>query len=309
MQLKIVSANISEKKGTVKKPTDSITITALGVEGDAHSGPWHRQISMLGRESVARFAKEAGRDIAFGEFAENLTTEGVELVNTLPLDRFSGNGVELEVTQIGKKCHGTACAIYTEVGNCVMPKEGIFARVVKTGVLAPGDVLIYSPRVFRFLIITLSDRAYSGEYTDRSGPRVADLLNSHFQNTHRKIQIESLLIADDSDALKKAVVAAIDNKIDVVITTGGTGVGERDITVDTIKPLLQKEIPGIMENIRMKYGAANPMALLSRSVAGITGNTFVYTLPGSVKAINEYMPEILKTLEHLIYMRYGIDTH
>ena len=69
-KIEIVSINISEKKGTVKKPTDSITITALGVEGDAHSGPWHRQISMLGRESVARFAKEAGRDIAFGEFAE-----------------------------------------------------------------------------------------------------------------------------------------------------------------------------------------------------------------------------------------------
>jgi len=309
MELKIISVNISEKKGTVKKPTDRITITELGVQGDAHSGNWHRQISLLGAESVARFALEAGRHIAFGEFAENLSTEGIELVNTLPLDRFSGHGVELEITQIGKKCHGTSCAIFTEVGNCVMPKEGIFARVKKAGELKPGDKLTYEPRIFRFRIITLSDRASRGEYSDRSGPRITEILSAHFANTKRKFETQNILISDNAVQLRLLIEKAIAEGVDVVITTGGTGIGERDITVDTIKPLLQMEIPGIMDSIRMKFGADNPLALLSRSVAGIAGNTLIYTLPGSVKAINEYMPEIMKTLEHLIYMRHGLDTH
>jgi len=94
-----------------------------------------------------------------------------------------------------------------------------------------------------------------------------------------------------------------------MITTGGTGIGQRDITVETVKPLLDKEIPGIMEAIRIKYGSQKPNALLSRGVAGLMNNTLVYTLPGSVKAVNEYMTEILKTLEHLIYMREGLDAH
>lgn len=309
MELKIISVNISEKKCTVKKPTERITITELGVQGDAHSGNWHRQISLLGTESVARFALEAGRHIAFGEFAENLTTEGIELVNTLPLDRFSGHGVELEITQIGKKCHGTSCAIFTEVGNCVMPKEGIFARVKKAGELQPGDKLTYEPRIFQFRIITLSDRASRGEYSDRSGPRITEMISAHFADTKRKFKTQNILISDNALQLRLLIEKAIAEGVDVVFTNGGTGIGERDITVDTIKPLLQKEIPGIMDSIRMKFGADNPLALLSRSVAGIAGNTLIYTLPGSVKAINEYMPEIMKTLEHLIYMRHGLDTH
>ena len=309
MELRIVSVNTSEKKGTVKKPVTSISISNHGVEGDAHAGNWHRQISLLGRESVSRFAQEAQRDIAFGEFAENLTTEGVELVNTLPLDIFEGNGITLEVTQIGKKCHGTACAIFAEVGNCVMPKEGIFARVIQGGELKPGDTLVYKQRIFRFSIITLSDRASRGEYADRSGPRIAELVSEHFAATKRKIMIENKLISDNAIELRQLLESEIAAGIDVVITTGGTGIGMRDITVDTVKPMLEMEIPGIMEHIRMRYGAGNSLALLSRSVAGITGNTLIYTLPGSVKAINEYVPEILKTLEHLIYMRHGLDTH
>jgi molybdenum cofactor synthesis domain-containing protein len=95
----------------------------------------------------------------------------------------------------------------------------------------------------------------------------------------------------------------------LVITTGGTGVGPRDITPEVVKELLDKEIPGIMEMIRMKYGAEKPNALLSRGVAGLMGNAFVYTLPGSVKAVNEYMSEITKTLKHLYLMRMGIDSH
>ncbi len=101
----------------------------------------------------------------------------------------------------------------------------------------------------------------------------------------------------------------VNQKYDVIFTTGGTGIGKRDITVDTVKSFQFREMPGIMELIRVKYGQEKPNALLSRSVAGIIDDTFVYTLPGSVKAVNEYMVEILKTIDHLFHMRAGIDSH
>lgn len=308
-QIKILSVNISEEKGTVKKPVEEITLNQNGVMNDAHRGPWHRQVSLLAKESFDRFSIQAGRQLAFGEFAENITTQGVELVETSPLDRFVGENVELEITQIGKECHGSACAIFKEVGNCVMPKEGIFARVIRQGSLKQGDVLEYVPRILRFQVVTLSDRAYRGDYTDRSGPRIVEILNNHFSKRPRNIHVETTLIPDDAASLSVVLEKASYEELDVVITTGGTGIGPRDITVETVKPMLDKEIPGIMEMIRVKYGANKPNALLSRGVAGLMSDTLVYTLPGSVKAVNEYMEEILKTLEHLIYMRHGLDVH
>ncbi len=309
MKIEILSVNVSEKKGTVKKAVDEITLNHLGVMDDAHAGHWHRQVSLLGKESVDRFSAQAGRPIAYGEFAENLTTEGVELFKTSPLDRFVGENVELEVTQIGKQCHGSACAIFREVGNCVMPKEGIFARVIRQGSLKPGETLEYKPRILRFHVVTLSDRASKGHYADRSGPRIIEILESYFDKLPRNIEVAHSIIPDDASSLSVLIEKSTYDDVDIIITTGGTGIGPRDVTIETVKPMLDKEIPGIMEMIRVKYGEQKPNALLSRGVAGLIGNTLVYTLPGSVKAVNEYMEEILKTMEHLVYMRYGLDVH
>ena len=137
-QLKVVSVNISEKKGTIKKPVSEISLTHQGVDGDAHSGPWNRQISILGMESIRRFEKQAGRKICPGEFAENITLESFDYSKIHPLDRFTCGDVEIEITQIGKECH-TRCAIFYQAGDCVMPKEGIFARVITGGTIRPGD--------------------------------------------------------------------------------------------------------------------------------------------------------------------------
>ena len=308
-KIKVLSVNISTEKGTVKKPVESIELTEKGIPNDAHAGSWHRQVSMLGKESFDRFAKLAGREINFGEFAENITTEGLELVNTKPGDRFVGENVELEVTQIGKKCHGDSCAIYREVGNCVMPKEGIFVWVKREGMLKPGDVLEYIPRVYKVMVITLSDRVYKGEYDDRSGPAVVNRVDDFFQSIKWEHTVDSMVIPDDDRMLRGNLLKAKELGYDLVITTGGTGIGPRDITPDVVKDMLDKELPGIMELIRVKYSTDKPNALLSRGIAGLMGNAFVYTLPGSVKAVNEYMDEITKTLKHLYLMKMGIDSH
>jgi molybdopterin adenylyltransferase len=164
------------------------------------------------------------------------------------------------------------------------------------------------PERFEILIITLSDRAYKGEYEDLSGPKIREMITDYFSTGGWQYNINVKLIPDDPIILKDLIVSS-GNNYNIIITTGGTGIGPRDITVETVVPLLSKEIPGIMEFIRIKYGAEKPNALLSRGVAGITGKSLIYTLPGSVRAVEEYMTEILKTLRHTVYMQYGIDKH
>ena len=134
----VVAVCISEKKGTVKHPVDQIEVKRnLGIPGDAHAGDWHRQISLLASESVDKM-KERFPDIPVGSFAENILTEGIELA-TLPVGTklMVGNSL-LEVTQIGKECHHD-CAIRKQVGDCVMPREGIFAIVLEEGTIKSGD--------------------------------------------------------------------------------------------------------------------------------------------------------------------------
>ncbi len=308
-KIKVISVNISEKKGTIKLPVNEIVINHQGITNDAHSGNWHRQVSLLSKESIELFSKQAGRTINYGEFAENITTGGIELGNTSVFDRFKIGTVELEVTQIGKECHGSTCAIFREVGKCIMPKEGIFCRVITPGTIIPGDLISYQPKIFNILIVTLSDRASKGEYEDKSGPKIKELTENYFNTTNLKCEINSQIIPDESSILKSVLQKAIKEHLDIIFTTGGTGIGQRDITPDVVKPMLDKEIPGIMEMIRYKFGKNNPNALISRSVAGIIKDCLLFTLPGSVRAVEEYTGEIFKTLKHLIYMKHGLDVH
>ena len=308
-EVAVLSVNISEKKGTIKKPVESIELNSTGVAKDAHSGNWHRQVSLLAKESIEKFSKEANRKIEFGEFAENITTEGILLHHTAPLDKFTLGDIELEVTQIGKKCHGDNCSIFREVGNCVMPKEGIFCRVVKGGQLKAGDKLSYFPRVIKTMIITLSDRASRGEYADKSGPLMEKLCKDFFQSKNRHYKIEKVIIPDSEEELSQLLEKAQSEDFDIVLTTGGTGIGPKDITPDVVKKYITKEIPGIMELIRVKYGMEKPNALVSRGIAGVMRRTLIYTLPGSPKAVNEYCSEIFKTIEHSLYMLNELDLH
>jgi molybdenum cofactor synthesis domain-containing protein len=225
------------------------------------------------------------------------------------LDRFRIGQVELEVTQIGKHCHGDNCAIYREVGKCVMPKKGLFCRVINNGQIKADDRVEYIPRPLQIFVITLSDRASAGVYSDRSGPRAKQILEEYFADKRWHLQINNMILADDAEQLTEKLNEAIAGQVDVILTLGGTGIGPRDITPETITVVCDKIIPGIMENIRINYGEQKPSALLSRSIAAIAGKTQIYALPGSLRAVEEYLTEILKTLEHAVYMMHGLDVH
>ena len=137
--MKIISIAISKKKGTRKTPVDAAFVSKNhGLEGDAHAGKWHRQVSFLASESIEQ-ARAQGLDVTFGDFAENIATTGIDW-KTVPVGthvRLGGN-VLVEITQIGKECHNK-CAIYYKAGDCIMPREGVFAKVLQEGTIHHGD--------------------------------------------------------------------------------------------------------------------------------------------------------------------------
>jgi MOSC domain-containing protein YiiM len=134
----VVAVNVSQSKGERKTPVPSVQFKEdHGIVNDAHAGDWHRQISLLAKESIDKMRK-LGLDVDSGDFAENITTQGLDLV-ALPVGTHVEIGETLvEVTQIGKECHNR-CAIYHQAGDCVMPKEGIFAKVLRGGIVLTGD--------------------------------------------------------------------------------------------------------------------------------------------------------------------------
>ncbi len=140
---KIVSLNVSRGKGTEKKPVDKVTLRIdHGIVGDAHAGDWHRQISLLAVESINKMLiKNTDLILPPGSFAENITTEGIDLMSLPVGTRLVTSETELEVTQIGKKCHNK-CNIAKKVGSCIMPKEGIFVKVISEGVLYKGEQVL-----------------------------------------------------------------------------------------------------------------------------------------------------------------------
>lgn len=139
---KVMAINISVKKGTIKEPIpEGNFIANHGLEGDAHAGNWHRQVSLLGQESIDKMKALGLKGLCWGKFAENITTSGIVLYELPVGTRLQIGETIQEVTQIGKKCHGNDCAVFREIGQCIMPLEGIFTRVLLGGKIRPGDTI------------------------------------------------------------------------------------------------------------------------------------------------------------------------
>ncbi|MBN2724220.1 MAG: MOSC domain-containing protein [Deltaproteobacteria bacterium] len=304
MEGTIFSINISEQKGTSKYSVSSAEVDDYGIKGDAHAGKWHRQISMLSHESARKFSDDSGVQINSGDFAENLLVEGMDLSGVSVMDEFICGNVRLQVTQIGKKCHGDNCTVYSRVGKCIMPKEGIFARVLSGGLISAGDRITLNKRLFRIKIITVSDSASENIYEDISGKVIFSKLEEHFSHMTYKTEMERIVIPDDIKIIEN--VLAESSSFDLIVTNGGTGVGPRDVTPEAAMSFIDKELPGVMDFVRNKHGDRLPSALLSRSIAGIKGKTQLYCLPGSPKACVEYMDEILRVIEHAFFMLHSI---
>ena len=297
LQGKVRAVCVSPAKGTAKRPVEKgVFIKGYGIETDAHAGNWHRQVSLLSWDSVQAFNRQ-GAGVTDGDFGENILVEGSDL-KKLPVGTVLRCGtVVLRMTQIGKECHSD-CEIRRRTGDCIMPREGVFAEVLEGGEIRPGDAIAAElpdpDRPFRAAVITLSDKASRGEREDASGPAAARILEEAGYEI-----IETILLPDEPEQLKKALCRLADQRqADLVITSGGTGFSPRDRTPEATLSVADRNAPGIAEYIRMKSMESTSRAMLGRGVSVIRKGTLIINLPGSPKAVRESLGFVLGTLEH-----------
>lgn len=294
---KILAICISEKRGGAKRPVSQAVMKEdMGIEGDAHAGRWHRQVSLLSSERIEEF-RRGGPELLPGAFGENLVTSGLDLRQLEVGSRLQIGFAVLELTQIGKECHDR-CAIYEALGDCIMPREGVFGRVLRGGRIRVGDEIRPLPpdanRRFTAAVITLSDRAAAGIYEDRSGAEIERILTENQYEV-----IERLLLSDDAGRLKRELIRLADQRrADVVFTSGGTGFSRRDVTPEATEEVCERMAPGIAAALLMKSLEITPRAMLSRQTAGIRKKTLIVNLPGSPKACRENLDVILPALKH-----------
>lgn len=298
---------VSNQRGTQKhEVTEADLRVDWGIVGDAHAGNWHRQVSLLSYERIREF-QEKGADITPGAFGENLIVEGYDF-RTLPVgSRFEIGEAELEITQIGKECH-THCEIYKTMGDCIMPREGVFAEVRKTGHIRVGDTVTLLPedpkRPLTAAVITLSDQGAKGLREDKSGPIIVDALMKEGYDI-----IETLLLPDEMSLIKKNLIRLADQRqVNLIMTTGGTGFSERDCTPEATLAVATRNAPGIAEAIRAGSMQITKRAMLSREASVIRNKTLIVNLPGSPKAVKESLSFVLDQLDHGIRILTGRDS-
>ncbi|MGI5919507.1 MAG: molybdenum cofactor synthesis domain-containing protein [Christensenellales bacterium] len=294
---------ISEKRGIQKTRVPAARLVAdWGIEGDAHAGSWHRQVSLLSYDRVEEF-RGRGAEAAEGAFGENLLVEGIDF-RSLPVGtRLRCGDALLEITQVGKECHNR-CAIYHVVGDCIMPREGVFARVLQGGDIKPGDevaMVTRGKRPYQAAVITLSDRCSRGEREDAAGPAIVRRLTDAGYEV-----AETLLLPDDGEQLKSHLIRLADQRqVDLILTTGGTGFAPRDVTPEATMAVATRNAPGIAEAMRAHSLAITPKAMLSRGVSVIRNRTLIINLPGSPKACNECLDCVMDTLPHALDLLRG----
>ena len=253
---KILAICTSPRRGTVKTAVPSAVLTPeWGIVGDAHGGNWHRQVSMLSAEKIEAFRKKVWVD--YGAFGENLVVEGFDLA-TLPVPSFFAIGdAVLEMTQIGKECHND-CVIKQQTGECIMPHEGVFARVLTGGEIHVGDEVTLLPALenppLRAAVITLSDKGSRGEREDKSGPLIVEMLTAAGY-----VVEETMILPDEAKALKAQLIRMADGRqVNLVLTTGGTGFSPRDITPEATCAVADRNAPGTCRSYALSQPEHHP---------------------------------------------------
>ena len=303
---KVLAVCISDIKGIQKTEIpEGKLIKDWGIEGDAHAGKWHRQVSLLSFEKIEEF-RAKGAEVDFGAFGENLIIEGFDLRNIPVGTRFRIGDALLELTQIGKECH-SHCAIYKVMGDCIMPREGVFTKVLKGGIVKAGDTVeqfaLNPDRPFSAAVITLSDKGSRGEREDKSGPLIAERLKSEGYDV-----VETLLLPDERFKIEYELKRLADQRqVNVIFTTGGTGFSERDVTPEATLAVCDRTAPGIAEAMRWYSLQITPRAMLSRQASGIRKKTLIINMPGSPKACREDLDFILPSLSHGLGILRGTD--
>jgi len=308
-QGRVVAVCSASAKGEKKRPVAvGVMEVGRGLAGDAHAGS-ERQVSLLALESIEEI-RQLGLEVSPGDFAENLTTERLTL-HLLPLGTRLrvGESVVLEITQIGKECHAR-CAIFDQVGTCVMPTQGVFARVVRGGEVRAGDPIEVTgqaaslssrsaPGQVRVAVLVVSDRAARGERPDATGPHLRELIGSKGAAV-----TEVKVVPDEKEQIAAALRDWCD-RVDVILTAGGTGLADRDVTPEATACVIERTVPGIGEAMRAAGLRSTPHAMLSRGIAGVRGRTLIINLPGSPRGAAESLEAVWAAVPHAVALLTG----
>jgi len=298
----------SEKKGVCKQEVRSANLVAEhGLKGDAHAGQWHRQVSLLAHLDI-EFMRSKGLNLRPGAFGENLVIDGLQTDELGVGTQLQIGPVLLEMTQVGKVCH-TRCAIYYSTGDCIMPRTGLFARVLEGGVVRPGMPVVIKSKVPRSMIqaavVTVSDRCSTGRTIDTAGPAVEAILTNELGSR----LAWKTIVPDELQRISDTLKDFTDRRVDLIVTVGGTGISTRDITPEATCLVLDRKLPGLAEAMRASSTRITPNALLSRAVAGIRHETLIVNVPGSERAATENLRAILPALPHAIAMLRNTMAH
>jgi len=308
---KIMAVCISAAKGEQKTNVGKARLVAEhGLESDAHAGEGHRQVSLLANEKIEAF-KSQGVNVEYGAFGENIVVDGIDF-RSLPVGtRLRSGEVLLEMTQIGKECHNP-CAIYHQMGNCIMPREGVFARVLENGEIGVGDdMYVVEQGVkrrdkndgYRVAIITVSDKGHAGGREDVSGGVIAELAEAAGYTV-----VSKTLLPDDDEPLVAEFINICDGGLaDLILTTGGTGFSPRDNTPEATMAVAHRNAPGIVQAMLFHSLTVTKRALLSRAASVIRNKTLIVNLPGNPKAVRENLEYILPELKHGLDILTGRD--
>lgn len=303
MEAGIVEICIGQKKGESKKPVEkAVFIEQFGIENDAHAGT-QRQVSLLAQESIDRL----GIVVEKGAFGENIITRGLPLDKVKIGTKFkTGKEVILEVTQIGKECH-SPCRIAKQAGRCAMPSDGIFAKVIKGGIVKRGDGLkiINDKSLIKISLLVISDRASSGERPDETIP----MFKKHIGDDDAYSLENHKIVPDDETEIKNGI-RELAKLCNLLLTSGGTGFAPRDVTPEATASIIEKRADNITHYLMMENLKHTPFAPITRGICGSIGKTLVINLPGKPKSVIESF-EILKgILPHAIKVLKGeVDGH
>jgi molybdenum cofactor synthesis domain-containing protein len=300
----VVAICVSERTGIAKHPVGVCQVHAgAGIEGDAHAGTGHRQISALGEEHIAEMRTRVP-DLSHGAFGENLVTRGIDWADLDVGRRLWIGPVAAQVTQHGKECH-TRCVIYETAGDCIMPRQGVFLRARSSGELQSGAAIATDRDLdrIRCAVLTVSDRSAAGEREDRSGPAVRHLLEERLG----AFCVAAEVVADNHLEIADSLTRLADNEvIDLIVTSGGTGLSPRDVTPEATADVIDRKVPGMAEAIRAAGLTHTHHAMLSRAICGQRGDTLILNLSGSPKAAREQVEVVLPALPHAVSVISGV---
>lgn len=292
---------MSPGKGTPKNPRErAVLVAGHGLEGDAHAGDWHRQVSILPLERIEEF-RCRGAKVAFGDFGENLVVSGLRWQDIRPGDRMRCGDAVLEITQLGKECHDH-CHIHQTMGDCIMPRHGLFARVLRGGKIVVGDEAALQP-AFRVALLTVSDKGSAGERKDASGDAMRELVEAAGM-----VVAARDIVPDEAEQIADRLARYCDEDgVALILTSGGTGFARRDVTPEATLRVVERLCPGIPEAMRSLSLEISKRAMLSRAVAGIRGGTLIVNLPGSPRAVRECLGFVLEDVLHGLEILTGRD--